>query len=53
MADNRDPKKNELREGYDPEFEVPDPDQVDEDIEESEELYGEEDEDKKKKKPAA
>lgn len=46
MATDRDPKRSDnLREGYDPEFEVPDPEQVEEDRAEAEELYGE-DEDK-------
>ncbi len=40
MADNRDPQeKNNLREGYDPEFEIPDPDQVEKDRKEAEKLY--------------
>lgn len=43
-----DPKKN--REGYDPEFEMPDPEQVEEDREQAEEIYGEENE---KRDPAA
>lgn len=45
MAD--DPKNN--REGYDPEFEMPDPEQVDEDIEQAEKLYR----DDESKEPAA
>lgn len=49
MAENRDPKTTEKREGYDPEFEMPDPEQVDQDIEDAEERYGEDD----NKKPAA
>jgi hypothetical protein len=32
MATNRDPERNlNLREGYDPEFEIPDPEQVEQD----------------------
>lgn len=52
MADNRDPnEKKEWREGYDPEFEIPDPEQVDKDIERAEKEYGKND--GEKKKPAA
>ncbi len=50
MADNQDPKqKNNLREGYDPEFEIPDPDQVEQDIKDAEKLY----KDDQDKEPAA
>ncbi len=50
MADTQDPKQTDnLREGYDPEFEIPDPDQVERDRKEAEKLY-KNDQDKK---PAA
>ena len=46
MADN---EKNN-REGFDPEFEMPDPEQVEKDRKEAEKVYGDKDE---KKNPAA
>jgi hypothetical protein len=49
MPDNRQPDAN--REGYDPEFEIPDPEQVERDRKEAEKIYG--DEDKDEKNPAA
>jgi len=49
MADNRQPDNN--REGYDPEFEIPDPEQVEKDRKEAEKIYGNQEKDKKN--PAA
>ncbi len=49
MAENRQPDKN--REGYDPEFEIPDPEQVEKDRKEAEKIYGEGNEGRKN--PAA
>jgi hypothetical protein len=49
MAENENPKQPNNREGYDPEFEMPDPDQVEKDRQEAEKIYG----DKNKKNPAA
>jgi hypothetical protein len=51
MATDRDPKSNSNpKEGYDPEFEMPDPEQVEKDRAQAEKIYGEDDEDKE---PAA
>jgi hypothetical protein len=49
MAENQDPKQPNNREGYDPEFEMPDAEQVEKDRAEAEKIYG----DKNKKNPAA
>ena len=46
MADEKN------REGYDPEFEMPDPEQVEKDRKEAEKVYGNQQDDKKKN-PAA
>jgi hypothetical protein len=50
MAENQDPKQTNNREGYDPEFEMPDPEQVEKDRAEAEKIYGDQ---QKKKNPAA
>jgi hypothetical protein len=49
MADNQNSKQPNNREGYDPEFEMPDAEQVEKDRAEAEKIYG----DKNKKNPAA
>jgi hypothetical protein len=48
MADNQN-----NREGYDPEFEMPDPEQVEKDRKEAEKIYGNQQDEGKKKNPAA
>ncbi|MGH9522777.1 MAG: hypothetical protein ACRD3E_09625 [Terriglobales bacterium] len=55
MGDTRNPQDEQERRKraestHDPEFEMPDPEQVDRDREQAERLYGR---DEKKKKPAA
>ncbi len=50
MADQHNPQPDKNREGYDPEFEMPDPEQVEKDREEAERTYGD---DQQKKNPAA
>ncbi len=49
MADQNNTQSNANREGYDPEFEMPDPEQVEKDRKEAEKIYGNQD----KKNPAA
>ncbi len=49
MADNFN-KQDKNREGYDPEFEMPDPEQVEKDRQEAEKIYGDKQD---KKNPAA
>jgi len=49
MANQHNPPPDQNREGYDPEFEIPDPDQVEKDRAEAERIYGNE----QKKDPAA
>ena len=49
MANEKNAQPDKNREGYDPEFEMPDPEQVDKDRREAERIYG----DDKKKDPAA
>ena len=49
MAENQDSKQPNNREGYDPEFEMPDAEQVENDRAEAEKIYA----DKNKKSPAA
>ncbi|WP_187148945.1 hypothetical protein [Candidatus Korobacter versatilis] len=51
MSNQHNPQPDKNREGYDPEFEIPDPEQVEEDRKEAERIYG--DDEKKKKNPAA
>lgn len=52
MADQHNRPPDAGREGYDPEFEMPDPEQVEKDRKEAEKVYGNE-QDKGKKNPAA
>jgi hypothetical protein len=49
MAENHNPAPDKNREGYDPEFEIPDPEQVEKDREQAKKIYG----DQEKKNPAA
>lgn len=50
MAEDQDPKQPNNREGYDPEFEMPDPEQVEKDRKQAEKFYSD---NEKKKDPAA
>jgi hypothetical protein len=51
MANEHSPQPDKNREGYDPEFEMPDPEQVEKDRQQAERIYGNNQDEKKN--PAA